>query len=248
MTPNKAAMKAAEAHALADYPRESVGIIVVQKRTQRYIPCKNTATTPDQHFKLEGREYAAAADMGRIVAVVHSHPNGTALASQRDLVGCEEASGDPWLIIAVGGDPVQVGGHSLIRPSGYVLPLVEREFDYELSNCFHLIRDWYARELNITLPDFDIGPEQWWNPKHENYRADFDPYTDGIDTAGFVDAGSPMQPGDIILMQIRAKVPNHAAVYIGDGLILHHLYDRLSCRDVYGGYWKDVTRRIVRRG
>lgn len=49
-------------------------------------------------------------------------------------------------------------------------------------------------------------------------------------------------------MQVRSKngVPNHAAVYLGDGLMLHHMYGRLSSRDVYGGYWREVTRLVVR--
>ncbi|WP_043946890.1 NlpC/P60 family protein, partial [Ralstonia solanacearum] len=41
--------------------------------------------------------------------------------------------------------------------------------------------------------------------------------------------------GDVILMQVRAPVPNHAAVYLGGVQMLHHLHGRLSSRDVYGG-------------
>lgn len=52
--------------------------------------------------------------------------------------------------------------------------------------------------------------------------------------------------GDVIVMQVRAPVPNHAGVYIGDGLMLHHLYNRLSSRDVYGGYWQECTRIVLR--
>jgi hypothetical protein len=29
-------------------------------------------------------------------------------------------------------------------------------------------------------------------------------------------------------------------------LILHHLHGRLSSRDVYGGYWREVTRDVIR--
>jgi cell wall-associated NlpC family hydrolase len=65
--------------------------------------------------------------------------------------------------------------------------------------------------------------------------------------AGFspVDA-SDLQTGDCFLMQVASSVPNHAAVYLGDGLILHHLQGRLSSRDVYGGYWQKVTTHILR--
>ena len=62
-----------------------------------------------------------------------------------------------------------------------------------------------------------------------------------------------------ILMAVRASVANHAGVYLGtSGLaeapdlhpvpnaMLQHLYGRLSDRVVYGGYWQECTRAIVR--
>ena len=55
-----------------------------------------------------------------------------------------------------------------------------------------------------------------------------------------------LQYGDAILMQLGAKLPNHAAVYIGDQLILHHIQDRLSSRDVYGGYYVKSTAMVLR--
>ena len=51
-----------------------------------------------------------------------------------------------------------------------------------------------------------------------------------------------VQPGDLILMNVCSLVPNHAAIYLGDQLILHHVQQRLSSRDVYGGYyWKNTA-------
>lgn len=39
-------------HALADYPRESVGLVCIVKGRERYIPCRNTAETASEHFQL----------------------------------------------------------------------------------------------------------------------------------------------------------------------------------------------------
>lgn len=68
-------------------------------------------------------------------------------------------------------------------------------------------------------------------------------YTEGFPEAGFVAVGTDaeLQTGDVILMQIRSKngVPNHAAIYLGDGLILHHLHGRLSSR---GCLWRLLAR------
>jgi cell wall-associated NlpC family hydrolase len=55
-----------------------------------------------------------------------------------------------------------------------------------------------------------------------------------------------LQYGDAILMQLASPLPNHAAVYLGDQLILHHLQGRLSSRDLYGGYYLKSTARVLR--
>ncbi|MDP1019744.1 NlpC/P60 family protein, partial [Klebsiella pneumoniae] len=44
------------------------------------------------------------------------------------------------------------------------------------------------------------------------------------------------------------KMPDHCAVYIGDGMIMHHQIDRLSCRAYYGGmYQKHTTHHLRHR-
>jgi cell wall-associated NlpC family hydrolase len=72
-------------------------------------------------------------------------------------------------------------------------------------------------------------------------------YLDNFGSAGFHTTDlADLQVGDVLLMQVASPVPNHAAVYLGDGLILHHLQGRLSSRDVYGGYWHKVTTHALR--
>lgn len=236
-------IKSIRLHAQAEYPRESCGLVIVLKGRKRYVPCKNAAQGTE-HFVLPADEYAAAEDLGEVVAVVHSHPDAPAAASQADLVSCE-ASGLPWHIVRVDlidGAPV-AGEMSTIEPTGYRAPLIGREFSHGVLDCYQLIVDWYAQERGITLPQFSRADE-WWNDGKS------DLYTDGFPKAGFVrlpEGGAP-EKGDVILMQIRAKngVPNHAAIYLGDGLMLHHMHGRLSSRDLYGGWYLESTRAVLR--
>lgn len=219
-------------HARAEFPRECCGLVVVAKGRERYWPCRNLAVGTDQ-FVMDPHDYAAACELGDPVAVVHSHPNLSPEPSQADRVSCE-ASGLPWHIVSV---PTE-RWHYMV-PQGYVAPLVGREWSHGVLDCYSIIRDWYALEMAIELPDFDRH-DSWWE-RGENL------YLNNFESAGFrrVDADT-MQRGDVVLMQISSPVPNHGAVFLGDNQIIHHIQNRLSCRDVYGGMWRKNTTHVLR--
>lgn len=202
------------------------------------MPPENCATTPVPTWLLmlssfcsAPRDYAAAAEIGDIVAVVHSHPNASANPSVADQVQCE-ASGLPWHIIAWPS-----GVWSSLEPTGYCAPLIGRPFIHGILDCYSLVRDYYRETLQIDLPDFERH-DNWWKTG-ENL------YLDNFAKAGFSQVNE-LQPHDGILMRIASDTPNHAAVYLGDGIILHHLYGRLSCREVYGGWYQTMTTAFVR--
>lgn len=226
-------IEAIRAHAAAEYPREACGLLVVARGRERYVPCRNAASGTE-HFVLPAEDFAAAEDLGEVVAVVHSHPDAPAAPSEADLVSCE-ASGLPWHILSWPADDLRT-----IEPSGYQAPLVGRQFAHGVLDCYTLVRDWYRIERAIALPDFPRR-DDWWHQGEDLYMRHYA-------EAGFVAVSQdqPEQTGDVILMQLRSPVPNHAAVYLGGGHMLHHLHGRLSSRDVYGGYWQEITRCVLR--
>lgn len=233
---------AIHAHALTEYPRECCGVIIVKWGRERYVPCRNTAALPEEHFVLCPEDYAAADDAGTITAIVHSHPDVPARPSQADLVKCA-ASELPWVIVSVMPGPV-VADTAMIKPAGYQADYVSREWTHGVLDCWALCRDWYQREFGISLPD-PPRADGWWNDGHTSLYSD-----EAMGSAGFerVLDMATIRRGDLILMQIRSRnlVPNHAAIYLGDGQMLHHMHSRLSSRDTYGGYWHEVTRSIWR--
>jgi len=230
MTPESA--KAAIEHAKTEAPRESCGLLVIAKGKEKYFPCRNIGVGSD-NFVLHPEDYAAADDMGDIVAVVHSHVNLPPEPSQADRVACE-ASGLPWHIVSIPNETWVE-----LYPHGYKAPLVGREWSHGVLDCYSLIRDWFEIERGIKLPNFERH-DDWWH-RGENL------YVDNFEKVGFrrIDA-SEIQPGDCFIMQVMSPVPNHAAVYLGDDIILHHVQGRLSTRDVYGGYWRKCTTHVVR--
>jgi len=230
------AIKAAiSAHALSEYPRECCGLLV----GGAYLPCRNASATPRDNFEISAADYADAEDSGTITAIVHSHPGASARPSMADMSACE-ASGLPWVIVSLGA---QVDGSIAIEdwhtfePSGYSAPLIGCEFSHGLNDCYGLIRRYYWQKHGVTLPDFPRRGE-WWNDGRSDLYAQFP-------DAGFarLPNGDELRPGDVLLMHIRSRnaVPNHAAVFLGDGVILHHLWGQLSRRDQLGRYLPHVS-------
>lgn len=232
---------AIQAHAVAEYPRECCGLVVATADGEAYVPCRNLAETPSEHFRLPADDYAAAEDLGEVLAVVHSHPNAVATPSDADRTMCE-ASGLRWHIVSVGLEDSGVAAAAdlqSIEPSGYLAPLVGRQFVHGVLDCYTLVRDFYAGELGVRLNQYE-RQDDWWNKGQDLYSME------RLLAEGFQPITGELQRGDMILMQIRSTVPNHAGVYLGDGQMLHHMHGRLSERVPYGGMWAERTRYIVR--
>lgn len=215
-------------HAAKEYPRECCGVVIIEKGRQKYVPCRNIAERSDQEFVIDPADWAAAEDRGEIVEVVHSHPDASATPSEADKTGCER-SGLPWSIVSWPG-----GALHTISPQGYRAPFVGRPFSYGVLDCYQLIRDYYQDRLNIILADV-FRVDEWWLRGQDLFRdraaeIGFHPVTDK----------DALQAHDVILMQVGSTVPNHGAIWLGDGTILHHQMDRLSSRDVFGGWFKKI--------
>tara|TARA_R100000742_G_C4270034_1_gene88658 strand:- start:100 stop:813 length:714 start_codon:yes stop_codon:yes gene_type:complete len=221
------------AHAKEEFPREAVGLVHVVKGKNRYFKCHNLSTTPDEHFILDPKDYLEASKKGEITAVIHSHPKTNPAPSKADMVACE-SSGLPWFIV---NPNTETWGS--YKPNGFELPYVGREFSHGIVDCYSLVRDFYKREFGIQLNDYNRR-DQWWANGENMYLDNF--AKEGFKEIELEDIGY----GDLFLMQLESPVPNHAGIYLGDGVVLHHVQGRLSSRDVYGGYYQKVTATVLK--
>lgn len=226
-----------EGFAKEEWPRESCGLVAVVKGKQQYFHCRNIAPGKED-FILDPLDYIRVHDFveshaGQIVAVIHSHPSTAAIPSMADKVGCEQ-SGLRWFIFSH-----KTGEWSLFDPSGYQAPLVGRPFKHGIFDCYSALRDWYKLKRGIEIPDYDRDQE-WWR-KGQNLLMD------NFRSAGFEQTNeSHLQEGDVLLINICSSVVNHCAVYVGDDQVFHQTMNRLSSREVYGGWLKKNTRMALR--
>lgn len=217
-------------HAASQYPKEACGLLVLKDGVELFVACANISTTPSEHFVLDPKDYLKASLESEIVAICHTHPDYSAQPSLADKSACE-ASHMPWYILSY-----PVCDLHYLKPCGFKAPLLGRPFVHGIHDCYSLCQDYY-KEIGILIPHYD-RPDKWWDNG-------MDLYEDNFRDAGFVEVDKP-QLHDAVLMRIRSKVSNHAAVFHKPDCIIHHLYDQLSHEVVYGGFWAKVTSKILR--
>ena len=221
-------------HAKDQDPKESCGLLLNIKGKEKYFPCRNLSMTAFQCFIIDPEDYVRADNTGDIVAVVHSHPVTPPVASQSDKVACEQ-SNLKWYIV---NPKTESWGY--LEPTGYKAPIVGREWAWWVSDCWSLVRDWYKDELKIelrdwdrptTLEDFNKDPmfeRCAWRTGFRELRPD-----------------EKLESGDVLLMSIMNPNLNHVALFF-EGDVIHHLTDRLSCREPYSEWLLKCTGKRYR--
>lgn len=155
------------------------------------------------------------------VAVEHTHPDESPWLSKCDQQ-CMNNLGLPWLLHG-----------NEYRP---IPNLIGRTFEHGSVDCFTLMRDFYML-AGIEIFNYDRD-DDWWLTSQNLY-------IDNLESAGFYKVDQP-QAGDVAIICLGCQTPNHAAMLLDDGQVIHHLPNRLSKRDIYGGYYVKYTHSIWR--
>jgi len=221
-------------HAKEQDPKESCGLLLEIKGKEKYFPCKNLSTYSQQCFIIDPNDYVKAEESGNILAVIHSHPVTPPTASQADKISCEDSK-LPWHIV---NPKTEQWGY--YEPSGYKPKLIGRPWVWGITDCWSLVRDWYKEERNIILRDWDrpTTPEQFLkNPLFEScaWRTGFRELR----------KDEKLLNGDVLLMSILSPTLNHVAIFL-DGDVLHHLADRISCKEPYNQWLLKCTGKRYR--
>ncbi|NAK82070.1 phage minor tail protein L [Escherichia coli] len=201
------------AHARRCAPAESCGFVVRAPEGERYFPCVNISGEPEAYFRMSPEDWLQAEMQGEIVALVHSHPGGLPWLSEADR-RLQVQSDLPWWLVCRG----------TIHKFRCVPHLTGRRFEHGVTDCYTLFRDAYHL-AGIEMPDFH-REDDWW-------RHGQNLYLDNLEATGLYQVPlSAAQPGDVLLCCFGSSVPNHAAIYCGDGELLHHIPEQLPEQEV----------------
>ncbi len=176
---------------------------------------------------MSPEDWLQAEMQGEIVALVHSHPGGLPWLSEADR-RLQVQSDLPWWLVCRG----------TIHKFRCVPHLTGRRFEHGVTDCYTLFRDAYHL-AGIEMPDFH-REDDWW-------RHGQNLYLDNLEATGLYQVPlSSAQPGDVLLCCFGSSVPNHAAIYCGDGELLHHIPEQLSKRERYTDKWQRRTHSLWR--
>lgn len=191
-------------------PQECAGVIT----GGTYQPLINRAADPHKAFLLNPRDWAGK----KTEAIVHSHPGGPSCPSHEDMLQ-QMLTAIPWVIATTptASQPCEEDVFVFGTPPQLDLTAGYR---HGVHDCYSLIRGFFAEAMDIVLADIPRGWD-WWHDGEDHYRRHYQ-------AMGFrpLNRDETLRRGDVFLARIRAPVTNHAGIWLGDGLILHHLAGR----------------------
>ena len=77
-------------HASEAYPEECCGLIINVNNSEIYWKCKNISKAyKEKSFVIDPIDYANGEDLGEVLGIVHSHPDGELAFSHTDRLTCK---------------------------------------------------------------------------------------------------------------------------------------------------------------
>lgn len=122
-------------------------------------------------------------------------------------------------------------------------------FKHGSTDCYNLGVRYYKDVCGLILRDDYARPNDWWIHGMDLYRDNF--AKEGFKQVD-INHVNDIKIHDALLIAIpdpRCKgpmVPNHLAIYVGDGKILHHRLGKTSSVELYKGAMRSWTSMVVR--
>lgn len=114
-----------------------------------------------------------------------------------------------------------------------------RPYIYGIFDCYTLFRDYFSKEKNINVTWNIDRPYEWWKDR-QSFFVEF------AQPNNFKEQTSDLKKHDVLTFGLNCSIANHIAIYMGDGKILHHMYERYSCIEELTKGMKQNLKQILR--
>lgn len=229
--------------AVKNSPKECCGFIFLNQENFKFdiYPCKNVANIKSNNFIISPKDYINCSNFGQITACYHSHTNDNTELSEIDKDNSNKYN-IHYILYNVKYDTF-----NFYTPNTEKNPYIGRPFILGVSDCFTLMQDYAKRERNIKIKF----------PKDIIYPKDIKEigalYEKNFIDNGFFKLSKDVQlrKDDGIMMTFPAvceEYPTHAAVYMGNDMILHQPFNSFSCVNIYDNFFKKHTSYVLRYG
>jgi len=222
-------------HSLVQHPKEACGVLIRTRQGEEFVPINNVSNLPLESFILDPLGYAEAEDLGEVLAICHSHPDGSSRPSGADIIECNKGS-IPWYII--GNEFTRV---TRLVPEQVEAPLKGREFKHGMYDCYTLVCSYYKKKLGLTMGYYPTEGINWDQEGTDFFKNNFE--YEGFTT---IDNLEDIREHDALLFKVFSPVVNHAAVYTGNNLILHHSLGSLSGETTLGRSYRSRIKYHLR--
>lgn len=228
-------------HALKDLTKECCGLLVQKNNRINVLECSNISESPENHFSILPRDYLRASRLGSIKAVYHSHNSENNRFSPNDMLHSRSHK-IPFILYCSPKD-----AFSAFDPFKDKTFLYDRIFKIGESDCYTVIKEYY-KNLGVHLSGENKLGDGWHKKNPELIQELFNLNKNNPDLPiNEINPSSELKEHDVVVFEyIKNRGPNHVAIYLGDGKILHHPRNKYLCIEPLNKSYRKTICKIYR--
>jgi proteasome lid subunit RPN8/RPN11 len=249
MTLSKTNKEAIKSHAVESAPNECCGLILDSLNRVVTERCANISSSPEKNCLIKLSEIKEKAKRRKILAIYHSHSSGLNDFSWEDKAVSENRKINLVLYC------LETDEFKFYKPNGYIAPFSGRNWSQGIFTCISIVEDYYKKNFNVDIIGYEDSVVCGEKIKYIDITALFikslknklardmiegpesgEIWPGILSKSGFHKV-KDFQKHDVITCRGLDEKWNkrfnldyaiHAAIYLGDGKILHHPYRRKS--------------------
>lgn len=217
-------------HALAETPKESCGFIYTTEKDVNTFACKNISVEPEEAFEIEQDQYFDCCRHGQVIGIYHSGRD--AAFSLSDIHNADNWP-LPLYLYSTNEDSFKT-----YIPKNYRTDYIGRQFIWGVYDCYTLVKDYYRREKNIHLGDYDCDESYETGQKQDIML--------NLGKEGFLQSSDISSANESDVLIFKCGNEWHIGVYLGNNSFLHQPLRGQSRIEAIDGFWAKNLKFVLK--